>query len=71
MKEYILSLKTGEAINTAKAHSLEEAIIYFSGVKRLTQESLLDIYNVNPKAFTINLADYCEAHKIDPYIQTK
>jgi hypothetical protein len=63
MKEYILSLKTGEAISIAKAPSLEEAIIYFSGVKRLTQESLLDIYNVNPKPFTINLADYCKAHK--------
>jgi len=71
MKEYLLSIKNGETINTIKAHTLEEAILYFAKVKNLSQDSLLDIYSVNPRPFTINLADYCEAHKIDPYMQTK
>jgi hypothetical protein len=71
MKEYLLSIKNGEAINTAKASSLEEAIIYFSEVKKLTPEALLDIYTVSLKEHTFNLEDYCVAHRIDPYTQTK
>jgi hypothetical protein len=53
MKEYLLSIKDGEAINTAKATSLEEAIIYFSGVKKLSPEALLDIYTVALKELNI------------------
>jgi hypothetical protein len=72
MKEYLLSLKTGEAINTTKSPSLEEAIIYFSEVKKLSTEALLDIYTVTLKEqTTFNLYDYCVAHRIDPYLQTK
>lgn len=71
MKEFLLSIKNGETINITKAHTLTEAISYFSKVKNLPKESLLDIYNVTPKDTTFNLEDYCEAHKIDPYTQTK
>jgi hypothetical protein len=71
MKEYLLSIKNGETINTAKAPSLEEAIIYFSEVKKLTSEALLDIYTVSLKEPEFNLQDYCAAHRIDPYTQTK
>ncbi len=53
MKEYLLSTKNGEAINTTKAPSLEEAIIYFSGVKKLSPEALLDIYTVALKELNI------------------
>ena len=70
MKEYLLSIN-GETINTTKSPSLEEAITYFSEVKKLTPEALLDIYSVSIKAQTFNLYDYCAAHRIDPYIQTK
>ena len=65
MKEYLLSIN-GETINTTKAPSLEEAIIYFSEVKKLTPEALLDIYSVSIKAPEFNLYDYCVAHRIDP-----
>jgi len=72
MKEYLLSIKNGEAINTTKTPSLEEAIIYFSEVKKLSPEALLDIYTVTLKEqSTFNLYDYCAAHRIDPYLQTK
>lgn len=60
MKEYQLSLKKGEAFNTIKAHSLKEAISYFSKVKMLTPESLLDIYNVASKDTLDNL--FCESY---------
>jgi hypothetical protein len=71
MKEYLLSIKNGETINTTKAPSLKEAIIYFSGVKRLSTESLLDIYTVSIKEELIDIMDYCEKNNIDPYTQTK
>jgi hypothetical protein len=71
MKEFLLSIKNGETINITKAHTLTEAISYFSKVKNLSKESLLDIYNVSSKDTSFNLYDYCAAHKIDPYTQTK
>lgn len=71
MKEFILSTQNGETINITKAHTLTEAISYFSKVKNLSKEALLNIYSVSPKDSTFNLYDYCAAHKIDPYTQTK
>jgi hypothetical protein len=60
MKEYLLSIKKGETINATKAHSLEEAIIYFSKIKKLTQKALTDIYNVSCKENQDNL--FCESY---------
>ena len=60
MKEYLLSIKKGETINVTKAYSLEEAIIYFSKIKKLTQKALTDIYNVSCKEKQDNL--FCESY---------
>lgn len=49
MNKYGLKIKldkSGEVINTTKAQSLEEAIEYFSSIKKIRKDVFLDIFEV-------------------------
>jgi hypothetical protein len=46
MNRFALTTKNGEVINTMAAKNLEEAIEIFSSLKKITVESLLEIYEV-------------------------
>lgn len=46
MIRFALTTKDGEVINTIPAKDLDEAVKFFSILKRITPESLLNIYNV-------------------------
>ena len=47
MKKFALCVKkSGEIINTHLAKTIEEAINYFSTVKKIDDFNLLDIYDV-------------------------
>jgi hypothetical protein len=46
MKNFVLKNYTGENINKIKATDLSEAIDIFVGIKKLSREDLLDVYDV-------------------------
>jgi hypothetical protein len=46
--EYVLKNKSGEIINKIKVTSMEEAIQYFSRIKNLSVDDLLNLFNIEP-----------------------
>lgn len=46
MKKYFLKTKEGEVINTKESYTKEEAITFFSNIKKLNKKDLLKIYVV-------------------------
>ncbi len=44
MKFFYLKNKEGEVLSKSSAYSMEDAISYFSKVKRLAKKDLLEIY---------------------------
>lgn len=46
MKTYELKTKGGEVINKVNAKSIEEAVEILAGIKKLTIDSLVGIYDV-------------------------
>ena len=45
-KTFLLQTKDGETISKTESTDLEEAVMYFSGVKGLKPKDLLKIYKV-------------------------
>lgn len=46
MKQYQLKTKEGEVINSTEQLCIEDAILYFSIVKKIAEKELLEIYTI-------------------------
>ena len=46
MKTFLLKTKNGETINRVNSIDFDEALVYFSKVKKLTKNKLLEIYQI-------------------------